>query len=58
MLIKDPKKRLGSLNDLESIKNHAWLWNIDWESIKNKTLKVEWLNNNNIPNIINSSNIS
>ena len=39
LLQKDPKKRLGSNNDLEDIKAHKWLENVQWEDYKNKRIQ-------------------
>lgn len=34
LLIKNPKQRLGTLNDAEEILSHEWYSDIDWKAIE------------------------
>lgn len=34
LLIKNPKQRLGTLNDAEEILSHEWYADIDWKAIE------------------------
>lgn len=36
LMIKDPKKRLGSINDLQELKTHPWFKDIDWDKMMKK----------------------
>lgn len=39
LLNRNPKKRLGGIQDAEEIKKHPWFNIIDWDKVKNKQLK-------------------
>ena len=36
LMVKDPKKRLGSKEGLKEIRSHKWFKKINFDSIKNK----------------------
>jgi len=36
LLEKDPKKRIGSQQGFEEIKEHPWLKGMDWNSLSQK----------------------
>ena len=38
LLVRDTKKRLGSVNDFEDIKKHSWFKDIDWDKLYNKKI--------------------
>lgn len=40
LLNRSPEKRLGSLNDLEDIKNHPFYEGFDWEKLMRKEIEV------------------
>lgn len=39
LLQKDPKERLGSKNDIDEIKKHPWLKDIDWNELYNRKMQ-------------------
>ena len=38
LLCRNPKKRLGAVNDAKDVKGHEWFSEIDWEKVYNKEL--------------------
>ena len=38
LLVRDVKKRLGTVGDFEEIKKHSWFKDIDWEKLYNKKI--------------------
>lgn len=43
LLIKDPSKRLGTLGDINDLKNHPWFKGFDWAGLLAKKLKAPFL---------------
>ena len=39
LLDRDPTRRLGA-NDVEDVKQHQWLADVDWEAISEKKLPM------------------
>ena len=42
LLLRNPEKRLG-WKGIDEVKNHPWLADVDWRSIKDKTAKSPFI---------------
>ncbi len=47
LFIREPEKRLGSKNELEEIKAHPFMKNVDWDAIYKKRVKPPFIPNIN-----------
>jgi serine/threonine protein kinase len=54
LLIKDPAKRLGTVGDINDLKNHPWFKGFDWAALLAKKMRPpftpkvsgeDWINN-------------
>eukprot|EP01016_Furgasonia_blochmanni_P044226 TRINITY_DN6123_c0_g2_i1.p1 TRINITY_DN6123_c0_g2~~TRINITY_DN6123_c0_g2_i1.p1 ORF type:complete len:404 (-),score=66.60 TRINITY_DN6123_c0_g2_i1:57-1268(-) len=43
LLAKDPKKRIGSVNDVDDIKSHSWFKDMDWDAIMKKKIQAPFV---------------
>jgi serine/threonine protein kinase len=43
LFVRDPEQRLGSKNELEEIKEHPFLKNVDWDAIYKKRVKPPFI---------------
>jgi len=39
LLVREPKKRLGSVNDVDELKSHPWFKDIDWDLLYQKKIE-------------------
>ena len=39
LLVRDPKKRLGTDKDFDDIKVHPWFKDLDWDALYNKKIE-------------------
>lgn len=42
LLMRNPEKRLGS-GGIDELKNHPWLADVDWKSIRDKLIKSPYI---------------
>jgi len=40
LLVREPKKRLGSLNDFDDLKKHKWFKDLNWDLLHEKKIEA------------------